>query len=79
LFVVGGLILVGTGMDLISGFSAAAAAIGNVGNGLGQVGPLANYSTLHPLAKWIMTFLMLTGRLEIMTILVMLYPGFWKK
>ena len=79
LFVVGGLILVGTGLDLISGFSAAAAAIGNVGNGLGQVGPLENYSALHPLAKWTMTFLMLTGRLEIMTILVMLYPGFWKK
>ncbi len=79
LFVIGGLILVGTGMDLTSGFSAAAAAIGNVGNGLGQVGPLANYSMLHPLAKWTMIFLMLTGRLEIMTILVMFYPGFWKK
>lgn len=79
LFVFGGVILVGTGMDLISGFTAAAAAIGNVGNGLGQVGPLENYSALHPLAKWTLTFLMLTGRLEIMTILVMFYPGFWKK
>lgn len=79
LFAVGGVILVGTGMDLVSGFTAAAAAIGNVGTGLGQVGPLANYSPLHPFAKWTMTFLMLTGRLEIMTILVMFYPGFWKK
>jgi trk system potassium uptake protein TrkH len=79
LFVVGGMILTATGLDLVSAFSASAAAIGNIGPGLAEVGPLSNYGFLHPLAKWTMIFLMLAGRLEIFTILVMFSRSFWKR
>lgn len=79
LFVIGGLILTATGLDLVSAFSASAATLSNIGPGFGAVGPLSNYSLLHPLAKWTLSFLMLTGRLEIFTILVMFSRSFWKR
>lgn len=79
LFVTGVLIISFTGLDLVSAVSTSATALGNVGPGLGKVGPLSNFGFLHPVAKWVMSFLMLIGRLEIMTVLVMFSPSFWKK
>ena len=79
LFVLGGTILAATGLDLVSAFSASLASLSNIGPGLAKVGPLSNYGFLHPLAKWTLSFLMLAGRLEIFTILVMFSRSFWKR
>ena len=67
-------------LDFITSLSAAASAISNVGPGLGSiVGPTENYSSLHYGAKWILSFTMLIGRLEIFTVLVLISSSFWKK
>lgn len=69
-----------SGMDFQSAWSSAATAIGNVGPGFGyQVGASGNFSTIPDFSKWLMIIGMLLGRLEIMTILVLLFPHFWKK
>ncbi|HHL43474.1 MAG TPA: TrkH family potassium uptake protein [Hellea balneolensis] len=68
-----------TGMDEISAFSSAATAITNVGPGLGDiVGPSGNFRTVPDMAKWIMTLAMIVGRLEIIPVLIVLSPGFWR-
>lgn len=67
------------GLELLTAFSASLTAIGNVGPGFGQVvGPAGNFSSLSAPALWILSFLMLIGRLEIVTVLVILSPGFWR-
>ena len=71
------LILMLTGLDQISAFSATAASMNNLGPGLNEVG--LNYAGLEDPAKWILCFGMLLGRLEIFTLLVLLTPAFWRK
>jgi len=67
-------------LDFLTSFSAAASAISNVGPGLGPIiGPNSNYSALPEGAKWILSFTMLVGRLELFTFLVLLSTSFWKK
>lgn len=67
------------GLDTITAFSSAGTAIANVGPGLGpEVGPASTFTDLPPAAKWLMSFGMLLGRLELFTVLVMFTPGFWK-
>ncbi len=67
------------GLDPITAFSGAAATVGNVGPGLGQIiGPAGTYSTLPDAAKWLMSAGMLLGRLEMYTVLVLLSPTFWR-
>ncbi|WP_062212519.1 TrkH family potassium uptake protein [Aureimonas sp. AU12] len=67
------------GLELLTAFSASLTAIGNVGPGFGQVvGPAGNFSSLPAPALAILSFLMLMGRLEIVTVLVLLSPGFWR-
>ena len=64
----------------LTSFSAAASAISNVGPGLGEIiGPNSNYNSLPDGAKWILSFTMLIGRLELFTFLVILSISFWKK
>jgi trk system potassium uptake protein TrkH len=73
------MILAAIGLDLVTSLSAAAAAVGNVGPGLGDiVGPSGNYSSLPETAKWVLSFAMLLGRLELFTVLVLLRPEFWR-
>ena len=67
------------GMDFLESFSAAISAIGNVGPGLGSIGPVSNYSEVPDISKWFLSFLMMIGRLEIFTVLTLLMPGFWKR
>jgi trk system potassium uptake protein TrkH len=68
-----------TGLDVLSAFSASVQAIASVGPGLGDiVGPADNFSTLPDLAKWLLSFEMLLGRLELFTMLVLLAPPFWR-
>lgn len=70
------LALMATGLDQITAFSAVAACINNLGPGLGQVG--LHYGDISNAAKWILSFAMVLGRLEIFTLLVVLTPGFWR-
>ena len=68
-----------TGLDFITSFSGAATAISNVGPGLGDmIGPSGNFGELSNFAKWILSFAMLLGRLEIFTLLVLFFPSFWR-
>jgi len=66
------------GLDLITAFSSVAASIGNIGPGLGGVGPAANYQAIPLAGKWLLSFCMLAGRLEIYTVLVLFTRDFWK-
>jgi trk system potassium uptake protein TrkH len=79
LFICGALFVMATGEDLVTSLTAAAATIGNIGPGFARVGPLGNYSGLHIAAKWVLSLLMLAGRLEILPILVLFSPRFWRK
>jgi trk system potassium uptake protein TrkH len=67
------------GVDVLTSFAAAIACIGNIGPGLGQVGPADNYAAIPDLGKWLLTFCMLLGRLEIYTVIILLFTGFWRK
>lgn len=67
------------GVDLVTAFSATAAAINNTGPGLGAVGPALNFAGLPLAVKWILSFAMLLGRLEIFTLFVILTPVFWRR
>jgi trk system potassium uptake protein TrkH len=67
------------GLDFLTSISAAATAIANVGPGLGNIiGPEGNFSGLPEIAKWLLSFGMLIGRLEFYTVLVLFLPSFWK-
>jgi len=78
IFIITALVLSTTGLDLITSLSAAASAIGNIGPGLGTIGPSHNWGHLTDLAKWLTSFCMLLGRLEIFTVMVLLSRSFWK-
>lgn len=67
-----------TGLNFEDAFGASASALGNVGPSIGTIGT-GNFSHFTPAAKWIMSFLMLVGRLELFTVLILLTPSFWKK
>jgi trk system potassium uptake protein TrkH len=79
LFVGGVLSMSLTGLDLVSAFGSVAATLGNIGPGLGCVGPTDNYANISLVGKWILTFFMLAGRLEIYTVLILFAPSYWKK
>ena len=67
------------GLNMNEAIGASVSMISNIGPALGEQGPSGSYATVIPFAKWYMSFLMLTGRLEIFTILVLFSPTFWKK
>jgi len=75
-FVICMLLLLATGMDDITAFTAVAAAINNLGPGLGEVA--ANFSGIGDTSKWVLIMAMLFGRLEIFTLLVLFTPAFWR-
>ena len=79
IFVTVSLILTALGLDLVSAFGATAASLGNIGPGLGSVGPAENYAHLPALAKWLLAFCMLMGRLEIFTVIVLFSRTFWRR
>ena len=69
-----------TGLDFLTAISGAATAISNVGPGLGAtIGPAGTFLTLPDSAKWLLSFGMLVGRLELFTIFVLLAPSFWRE
>lgn len=73
------LLLALMGLDLLTSLTAAATALTNVGPGLGDiVGPAGNFATLPVAAKWLLSFAMLMGRLELLTLMVLFTPVFWR-
>ncbi len=79
LTVIGAVLLSLTGIDFITAAGAVATCIGNVGPGIGTVGPVSNFAHLPDVAKWILSFYMLLGRLELFTVLLIFSPAFWHK
>ena len=79
LFIGGVIVMTILGLDLVSAFGAVAATLNNIGPGLGSVGPTDNYAHIPMIGKWVLTFFMLAGRLEIYTVLILFAPAFWKK
>ena len=77
-FILSTIVLASLGLDIPSAIGAAASAMGNIGPGLGDFGPTDNYALLSPPGKWILTFCMLLGRLEIFTVMVLFSRTFWK-
>jgi trk system potassium uptake protein TrkH len=73
------LVLMASGLDLVSSISGVIACINNAGPGLNVVGPAANYGPLTDFQTWVLSFTMLLGRLEMFTLLVVLTPAFWRK
>lgn len=73
------LVLVASGLDFISAFSAVVACINNTGPGLNKVGPATTYAVLTDFQTWICTFAMLLGRLELFTLLIIFTPAFWRR
>ncbi len=67
------------GLGFEESIGAAVSAISNVGPGLGKLGPVDNFSEVPVVSKWFLSLLMMTGRLEIFTVLTLLVPGFWKQ
>ncbi|MBN2060029.1 MAG: TrkH family potassium uptake protein [Deltaproteobacteria bacterium] len=67
------------GLGMITSFAAVVTTLSNVGPGLGLFHPATTYSEAPVLAKWILCFCMLVGRLEIYTVMILLVPEFWKR
>jgi trk system potassium uptake protein len=77
-FAVCSAIVILMGADIITGISATAAALGNVGPGFNQVGPMANFADLHPISRIALTLAMWIGRLEVITVLAIVRPEAWR-
>jgi trk system potassium uptake protein len=73
------LLLAASGLELVTAFSAIVATLNNTGPGLNSVGPAGNFAGLSDYQKWVCSFAMIVGRLEIFTVLVVLTPAFWRK
>jgi trk system potassium uptake protein TrkH len=79
LFMLLAMLLSVTGLDFLSAISGAATSISNVGPGLGEmIGPNGNFKEVSDLSKWLLSFGMLLGRLELFAVLVLFFPSFWR-
>jgi len=73
------LVVAGAGNDIATSISTALVTLGNIGPGFGKIGPVFNYAFLPEGVKWYLSFIMMAGRLELFTVLILFMPGFWKK
>jgi trk system potassium uptake protein TrkH len=67
------------GLDLLTSFGATLSSVGNVGPAFGTLGPTENYAHIPDAAKWVLSFLMMAGRLEIFTAIIIFVPAFWRR
>ena len=79
LVMVTALIVASSGQDLITAIATGLATVGNIGPGFGAIGPTHNYALFPDAVKWWLSFAMLTGRLEVYSVLVLLTPTFWRR
>jgi trk system potassium uptake protein TrkH len=77
--IIGVVVMAAMGYDLGTSFGSVAATLGNIGPGIGLVGPVENYSHIPVFGKWFLSFLMLIGRLELFTVLILFSRGFWTR
>jgi len=77
-FLLGALAMTGFGYDFMSAMGASIASLGNIGPAWGAFGPVENFAEVPYLGKWLLSFLMILGRLELFTVLVLFTPYFWK-
>jgi trk system potassium uptake protein TrkH len=73
------MVLLFSGLDVVTAFTAVIACVNNIGPGLGDVGPAVNYGGLSDFQTWVCTFAMLLGRLELLSVLVLFTPQFWRR
>jgi trk system potassium uptake protein len=73
------MLLLFSGLDVVTAFTAVIACVNNIGPGLGDVGPAVNYGVLTNFQTWVCTFAMLLGRLELLSVLVLFTPQFWRR
>jgi len=73
------MLLLFSGLDPVTAFTAVIACVNNIGPGLGDVGPAVNYGSLTDFQTWVCTVAMLLGRLELLSVLVLFTPGFWRR
>lgn len=79
IFAFGTMVMSLLGLDFETAIGSAAATLGNIGPGIGNVGPTGNYADIPVFGKWFLSFLMLLGRLELFTVLIILTRAFWKR
>jgi len=79
IFIMASVVLTLLGLDFLSALGAAASSLGNIGPAIGTVSPVDNFAHLPSMAKWFCSFLMLIGRLELFTVLILFTPFFWTK
>jgi trk system potassium uptake protein TrkH len=77
-FIIGAAVFAGTGLDFETALGASASSLGNVGPAFGELSPVDNYASLSVFGKYWSSFLMLIGRLELFTVLILFTPYFWK-
>ncbi|MDR0275101.1 MAG: TrkH family potassium uptake protein [Burkholderiaceae bacterium] len=73
------LLLLTSGLDVVTAFTAVTACLNNIGPGLGKVGPASNYAAMTGFQIWVLTLAMLLGRLELISVLVLFTPQFWRR
>ncbi len=78
-FVAGSIVMAGLGLDFNSAMGSVIASLGNIGPGIGSVGPMDNFSHIPDVGKWFLSFLMMLGRLELFTVMIIFTPVFWNK
>lgn len=78
IFVFGTIVMSALGLDLDTAMGSVIACLGNIGPGIAEVGPAYNFSEIPDIGKWVLSFLMLVGRLEVFTVIVLFTPYFWK-
>lgn len=79
IIIVSTIILMGLGMEMVESLGCTISSLGNMGPSLGKYGPDSSWSTIPDAGKWLLSFLMLMGRLEIFTVLLLFTGNFWKK
>ena len=77
IFGIGTTVMSAMNLDLDSAMGATIASLGNIGPGIGSVGPTSNFAAIPDFGKWFLSFLMLVGRLELFTVLILFSPAFW--
>lgn len=79
IFAIGSIVMTMFGVDFDTALGSVATSLGNVGPGIGNVGPTDNFAWLSSGAKWFLSILMLIGRLELFTVLILFTPYFWSR
>ncbi|GJM29435.1 MAG: potassium transporter [Cyclobacteriaceae bacterium] len=79
IYVVSTIIMGLIGVDFVTALGSVATSLGNIGPGFGTVGPVHNFAHIPSIGKWFLSFLMLLGRLELFTVLILITPYFWRR